>query len=618
MKTELTINSLGRDPVIVYAAAELQKYLEKMTGCLVTIVLQESYLDNAGGIWLGLGRDLPGVTFPEPDSSLDDAAAAKLHHGQGWVAGVNPRSVLLAVYRCLHHLGCRWIRPGAEGEIIPQRQLEEINVQFNEQPAYRHRGICIEGAVSLENVLEMVEWAPKAGFSAYFHQFREGHTFFDRWYSHRENPLLVPEPCTAQQARDYTRLIEDALAQRGMIYHAIGHGWTCEAYDIPGLGWDPVVQEWPEEVLAVLAEVNGKRAMWRDIPLITSLCFSQPGVRQKVVQCVVDYLLAHRNIEALHLWLDDGFNNKCECAACRAMLPSDFYILLLNELDQAMTERSLTEKVVFLCYADMLWPPETARLTNPDRFIFMFAPITRSYRRPLFPENMDYPIPQFERNQLVFSNNNDEQLAFLRGWQKMFTGDSFIFEYHMVQGGGYTLYPEPIFMARLLWEDVRNLRALGLNGYISCQYLRNFFPTGLGMYVLGQTLWDDTLSFDALLEDYFAAAFGADWQQARDYLLSFAKLQDIVPVHGMDWPLDPHAQEKLAEGLESIDLYAPIIARNLNLPEAKSGALVVLLASPWADHARLSEAAFGLCRWRSAVCQRPVAGSKAFGLHHGG
>jgi hypothetical protein len=564
MKTELKIYPIGQDGVAAFAGQELQKYLEKMTGCPVTVIPQAAFCaDLQGGIWLGLAGDIPDSPLLETASAMDDAVAAQVNGGEGWIAGVNPRSLLLAVYRCLHELGCRWLRPGPEGESIPRRETGEINVQLNEKPAYRHRGICIEGAVSLENVLEVVDWAPKLGLTAYFHQFREGHTFFDRWYSHRGNPLKTPEICTPEQAQEYTRIIETELARRGMLYHAVGHGWTCEAYGIPGLGWDPVIQDWPDEVLAVLAEVNGKRVMWHDIPMITSLCFSQPGVREKVIACVADYLSEHGNIDALHLWLDDGFNNKCECPECRAMLPSDYYILLLNELDQEMTRRGLVEKIVFLCYADMLWPPESARLANPDRFIFMFAPITRSYRQPLFPENIQYPIPAFDRNKLVFSNNNDEQLAFLRGWQQVFSGDSFIFEYHLIQGGGYTLDPEPTFLAHLLWEDIRNLRALKLNGYISCQYLRNFFPTGLGMYVLGRTLWDDTLSFDSLLADHFAASFGADWERAVNYLQSFSALQDVVPLREKDKPVDPNAQEKLAEGLAVVDAFAPVIERNL-------------------------------------------------------
>jgi hypothetical protein len=103
-------------------------------------------------------------------------------------------------------------------------------------------------------------------------QFREGYTFFDRWYSHRNNPAKPPEDFPVEKAREFTRRIEAELKKRGMLYHAVGHGWTCEAFGVPGLGWDPVVQEWPEEVLDSLALLNGKRAMWENIPLATSLC----------------------------------------------------------------------------------------------------------------------------------------------------------------------------------------------------------------------------------------------------------------------------------------------------------------------------------------------------------
>ena len=408
------------DPV-VFAAQELQKYLQMMTSAPASVLPQTTYDANlAPGIWLGVAGALPGANVSTAASPLDDAIAMEVHGGQGWIAGANARSVLLAVYRFLHENGCRWPRPAPEQALIPARSRAELSAVISEKAAFQHRAICIEGAVSLEHVLAIIDWAPKVGFSGYFTQFREGHTFFDRWYSHRLNPLVSPEGCTVEQARQYTRTAEAELARRGMVYHAIGHGWTCEAFGIPGLGWDPVVKDWPQEVVDVLALVNGKRAMWRDIPLITSLCFSNPQARRKVVACVVEYLETHRNIQALHFWLDDGFNNKCECENCVQMRPSDFYVMLLNELDEALSARGFPEKVVFLAYADLLWPPEVAQLKNPDRFILMFAPITRSYRRPLFPTDPAYTPPPYVRNRVVFSNNNDEQLAFLRGWQRQF------------------------------------------------------------------------------------------------------------------------------------------------------------------------------------------------------
>ena len=51
------------------------------------------------------------------DPALDDAYAVEIQQGIGFIAGSNPRSVLLGVYAFLQAVGCRFIRPGPDGEI---------------------------------------------------------------------------------------------------------------------------------------------------------------------------------------------------------------------------------------------------------------------------------------------------------------------------------------------------------------------------------------------------------------------------------------------------------------------------------------------------------------------
>ena len=56
-------------------------------------------------------------------------------------------------------------------------------------------------------------------------------------------------------------------------------------------------------------------------------------------------------------------------------------------------------------------------------------------------------------------------------------------------------------LARVISGDVKRLRRLGLDGYVSCQELRaglpNFFPN----YVLGRTLMDESADVNQLLEE---------------------------------------------------------------------------------------------------------------------
>lgn len=72
----------------------------------------------------------------------------------------------------------------------------------------------------------------------------------------------------------------------------------------------------------------------------------------------------------------------------------------------------------------------------------MFAPITRSYNDTFKPIDTSLNIPEYRRNKLIFPKNIEENLAFLREWQKIFKGDSFDFDYHLM----WAHYADPGYM----------------------------------------------------------------------------------------------------------------------------------------------------------------------------
>jgi hypothetical protein len=550
-----------------FAGNELQRCLQRMNGPAAWVSTRDRYEPGEAGLWLGLFPAF-GLAAVSCDP-LDDEIHIDAHGVNGVIAGSNPRSLLIAAYRYLTELGCRWVRPGPDGEVFPGGMPDEQSVFLHERPSYRHRAVCIEGAVSLENVLDMVDWLPKVGLSGYFMQFREGFTFFDRWYRHKGNPLKEALDFTVDQARFFTRRMESELHKRGLAYHAVGHGWTCESYGVACLGWDREIgRVWPQEFLNAAAEVNGKRSIPWDIPSIAALCYSDPAVQARMVNCVVEYAAAHPQIDLLHVWLDDGFNNKCECERCRQRRPADHYIDILNAIDAGLTARHLAQRVVFLAYVDMLWPPESARIHNPERFVFMFAPISRTYGEVLQSTPDLPPIPPFDLNHLKFPSDTPGLLSFLQGWQELFQGDSFVYDYHFIFAGLYRHDPGLMKLARVISDDVGNLKGLGLNGMVSCQLQRVFFPTGLGMYAMARRLWDGTLDFETLAEDYFYAAFGSEGGLAQAYLLQLAEDIDL----GFLWKPEPAAAEMVEAGcLEAfglLDAFAQVIQRNLDLANA--------------------------------------------------
>ena len=282
----IRFGKLGTHPVTEYAVQELVRYLEMMDPELSVDVFQTERVENVFSdiIWVGLDSKLHTQVPRVEDNTLDDGIAILAENGSGYITGTNERSVLIAVYRFLRELGCEWVRPGTEGERIPQKEISNYRIEVREKASYRHRGVCMEGAVSYENAAEMVDFLPKIGMNAYFIEHFEPVVFFRRWYNHKSNPYLQPTPISRDDVIAMRRALEKEIAKRGILYHKTGHGWTNEPFGMDGTSWSAVDPETvPEETRKFLAQIDGKRTLWKNIPMFTNLCYSQPEVRKRMI-----------------------------------------------------------------------------------------------------------------------------------------------------------------------------------------------------------------------------------------------------------------------------------------------------------------------------------------------
>ncbi|WP_055669297.1 DUF4838 domain-containing protein [Desnuesiella massiliensis] len=556
----LNIYSSTKNATIQYAIEELIKYIKLMQKHIV--IESSQYKEHS--LCIGTLEELGlSLNVEVEDNSLDDYIYIDVCEGKGIISGNNPRSVLLAVYRFLRGLGFSWVRPGAQGEYIPEGDIFRGKVKVEEKPYYRHRGLCIEGAVSYDNVKDIIEWSPKVGLNSYFIQFREAYTFFERWYSHKNNSYKEPGEFNIDKARVFTKELEKEIKKRDLIYHGVGHGWTCEPLGISGLGWDEEKHELSDEVKQYLAEINGQRDIWKGIPLNTNLCYSNPEVRELIIEDIVKYIKENNAVDLLHIWLADGSNNQCECSECIKMRPSDYYIKLLNELDSRLSKENLDTRIVFLIYVDLFWPPEKESIKNKDRFIMMFAPIARVYI-DYFKANKDkVEIKPYVRNKVSFPTAIEDNVAYLEAWQNMFKGDSFDFDYHFMWD--HLFDPGYFEIAELIYKDVKNLKAIGLNGLISCQLQRTFLPTGLGVYAMAESLWNPHIDFEDIVEYYFLKAFGKEGIKASEYLKELTMLFDPSYMRGVREKVNKETSERFLSIIDFIEEFEQTIDKNLQL-----------------------------------------------------
>jgi len=517
----LQIKKLRADHVIDFAAEELKKYLRMMMPHCGEISISYDPAAKAG-FRLGLLEDFD-LPFEGEDPVLDDVIHVDTNEAGGILAGSNIRSVLFAVYRMLRENGCRWLYPGVDGEFVPVCDL--VQVHYHKLADHRFRGHCNEGAESQQAMLETIDFYAKQELNVYMLEFDIPHIYYDRYYSHPFNSEnRWPEPVSHQQILQWKRQCEVEIAKRGLQFHDMGHGWTAEPFGLSSVdGWNASDQPVTPEQRECLAMLGGVRELCGGVALNTNLCMSKAQVRTTMAKSIVEYAKKHQNVDYLHIWLADSKRNHCECEQCRKARPSDFYMMIMNEVDELLTEAGLSTRIVFIAYVDTMFAPETVTIRNPERFSLLYAPITRSYCSSIRPDSVIPKTPEYQRNQWEIPKSAEENMAFLRDWQENWKGNCFSYEYHFWKHQCND--PSGLYIARRIYEDIRSLKYMGLSGYVEDGSQRSFFPNGFAVHVYAETLMNRECDFDKVVEDYFSHAYGDGWLQV---LAAFQKLQDSL------------------------------------------------------------------------------------------
>ena len=533
------VNKITPSEVVDFAAEELKKYLRMMRPDAgdVKISFDKEAKD---GFRLGLMSDFGLDTSDVEDTGLDDIIYIDTKANTGIIAGSNPRSVLFAVYEYLKKQGCGFYYPGFDGESIPisyttdARELCDVKYRFVPTTRYRGQGI-------LTHDLDYIDFLAKQGINTAMIEF------FDpgckEYLCDPSKPYVDAPDLNVNLSKQIKRRCETEAAKRGMHFHDIGHGWLSEAFgfdssldrdDKPNRPcYNPGHNEslYTDEQKSVLALKDGKRKFILTRPVYTQICMSNATSRKTVVNYIADYSKTHSNVDYLHVWLADLPNNHCECDACRKMTPSDWYMILMNELDEELTRRNDDMKIAFIVYTDTIWAPLKEKIKNHKRFVLLFAPITRSYANTLPSELYDVKLNPFELNKCKFPGSLYEDFMYLKEWEKAYSGDSIAFEYHFWRNPCFDM--SGIQMAKRIYEDARGYEKFNVKGFIQCGYPDMYFPTAFAYYTYAKTLYDKSLTFDEIAEEYFSGVFGKDWKKLYEI---FNEMDKLLPFEYLSSP----------------------------------------------------------------------------------
>ena len=559
------IYKITSSPVVDFASEELKKYLRMMMPSCGEIKI-EYKPDAKEGFLLGVMEDFGLDTSEADDIVLDDIIHIDTTAEGGIIAGSNPRSVLLAVYRYLTINGCRWLFPGIDGEQIPIKDIEPV--KYHKMADLRYRGQCNEGAECQHNMMQVIDFTPKIGMNIFMMEdIVPG--YYKSYYNHLYNVNREPEPVSNDTILQWRVQCEAEVAKRGLQYHAMGHGWNVYPYGMDVDRADYV----PEDMRQYLAMCNGKRDIFfrKPHPFNTNICLSNPEARKIMIDYIVDYAKVNTNIDYLHIWLADCWNNHCECEECQKKTPSDWYVILMNELDVALEEKKLDTRIVFICYVDTSWPPLVETIKNPKRFSLLVAPITRDYTVAAKPDVSDVTYPPYKLNDNELFKDVNQYIKVGKEWQDRCNVRAMLYEYHFY----INQYHDPgVFsFAKVVYDDIINYKKNGLNGLINDCSQRSFFPNGFAFYIYGQLQFDTSLTFEELKEDYFSHAYGKDWREVAAILEKIGKAMPHKYLARKLWvnlDVGKVYNPSVAEGLRSVPAIVaeakPFLEAHKNMP----------------------------------------------------
>lgn len=459
--------SADAGPAEELAASEMARYVGLMAAVDLQIVRGNDPPDHAIVIRC--------VAAPQLG---DEGYSISIRDGRLYIEGARGRSVLYAVYDVLERLGCRWLAPGfdcyaqpvpkaspagGENELVPRTRPLIVTLErpVIEKPKFKYRKIYVEEGLShtRENLLQLIEWMPKARYNTLVvptDYQGHGRVKWDNW-----RDALIPE-----------------LRRRDLIIEVGGHGY--QNFLNSGMENGKLFEKHPEWFGMDSQGNRHAEPEW-------VFCTSNRAAVEYLSRNVVSYLRSHPEIDIFDFWPPDGAK-WCECAECAKLgKPSDRQALLIREVEETVRKEGIPTRFECIAYSVYTSPPEHVEM--PDSVLVDFCPINQCFEHQIYESKC-------ARNAMYASA--------IREWKLRFRGEVSLYSYYRK----YAWRSLPNIIPNYIQKDLQWYARMGVAGVSTYAEPGDWRTYELNHYVLGRLAWNPDADVGKLVREFAYARFG--------------------------------------------------------------------------------------------------------------